>query len=46
MLIRHSVDGDTLHVTLHHSIDLNTRAAAAKEIETLVHTHTPRHVTV
>ncbi|MFC9617186.1 hypothetical protein [Streptomyces sp. NPDC056938] len=46
MLISHRVDGDTLHITLHHSLDVNTRAAAAVEIEALVHTHTPRRVTV
>ncbi|WP_405785198.1 hypothetical protein OG512_47860 [Streptomyces sp. NBC_01378] len=46
MLISHSVDGDTLRVTLHPSVDVNTRTAAAVEIETLVHTHTPRRVTV
>ncbi|MFB8267430.1 hypothetical protein ACFC96_12545 [Streptomyces sp. NPDC055955] len=46
MLISHRVDGDTLHMTLHHSLDAHTRAAAAAEIETLVHTHRPRHVTV
>ncbi|MGX1675366.1 hypothetical protein [Streptomyces sp. NPDC055400] len=46
MLISHSVDGDTLRVTLHHSVNVNTRTAAAVEIETLVHTHRPRHVTV
>ncbi|MFD7206296.1 hypothetical protein [Streptomyces sp. NPDC059893] len=46
MLISHSVDGDTLRVTLHHSLDVHTRAAAAAEIEDLVHTHAPRRVTV
>ncbi|MGW6483040.1 hypothetical protein ACWGDS_35155 [Streptomyces sp. NPDC055059] len=46
MLISHSVDGDTLHVTLHHSVDVKTRAAAVVEIEALVHTHTPGRVTV
>ncbi|MGW6484849.1 hypothetical protein ACWGDS_44805 [Streptomyces sp. NPDC055059] len=46
MLTSHSVDGDTLRVTLHHSLDVHTRAAAAAEIETLVHTHRPRRVTV
>ncbi|MFD7781347.1 hypothetical protein [Streptomyces sp. NPDC059753] len=46
MPISHSVDGDTLRVTLHHSLDVHTRAAAAAEIEALVHTHRPRHVTV
>ncbi|MET7520452.1 hypothetical protein ABZS88_45425 [Streptomyces sp. NPDC005480] len=46
MLISHSVDSDTLRVTLHPSIDVNTRAAAAVEIEALVHTHRPRRVTV
>ncbi|WP_326771334.1 hypothetical protein [Streptomyces sp. NBC_01445] len=46
MLTSHSVDGDALHVTLHHNVDVNTRAAAAVEIEALVHTHTPRRVTV
>ncbi|MFH8737980.1 hypothetical protein [Streptomyces sp. NPDC017964] len=46
MLISHGVDGDALHVTLHHNVDVNTRAAAAAEIEALVHTHTPRRVTV
>ncbi|MFD7779050.1 hypothetical protein [Streptomyces sp. NPDC059753] len=46
MLTSHSVDGDTLRVPLHHSLDVNTRAAAAVEIEALVHTHKPRHVTV
>ncbi|MFC9501815.1 hypothetical protein [Streptomyces sp. NPDC056982] len=46
MLISHSVDGDTLRVTLHHSVDVHTRAAAAAEIEALVHTHRPRRVTV
>ncbi|MFB8000441.1 hypothetical protein ACFC4G_47835 [Streptomyces sp. NPDC056002] len=46
MPISHSVDGYTLHVTLHHSLDLHTRAAAAAAIEALVHTHTPRRVTV
>jgi hypothetical protein len=46
MLISHSVDGDTPHMTLHHSVDVNTRAAAAVEIEAFVDTHTPRRVTV
>ncbi|WP_405476164.1 hypothetical protein [Streptomyces sp. NBC_00009] len=46
MLISHSVDGDVLRVTLHHSVHVNTRAAAAAEIESLVHTHTPHRVTV
>lgn len=46
MPISHRVDGDTLHVTLHHSLDVRTRAAAAAEIEDLVHTHQPRTVTV
>ncbi|MFB8000312.1 hypothetical protein ACFC4G_47115 [Streptomyces sp. NPDC056002] len=46
MLISHSVDGDTLRVTLHHSVDVHTRAAAAAEIEALVDTHGPRRVTV
>ncbi|MFF1360254.1 hypothetical protein [Streptomyces sp. NPDC058297] len=46
MLISHSVDGDALHVTLHHSVDVTTRAAAAVEIEALVHAHRPRRVTV
>lgn len=46
MLISHSVDGDALHVTLHHNVDVNTRVAAAVEIEALVHTHRPSHVTV
>ncbi|MFD8779780.1 hypothetical protein [Streptomyces sp. NPDC059916] len=42
----HSVDGDALHVTLHHNVDVNTRVAAAVEIEALVHTHRPSRVTV
>ncbi|MER5960160.1 hypothetical protein [Streptomyces longhuiensis] len=46
MLISHSVDGDTLRLTVHHSIDVNTRAAAAVELEALVHTHRPRRVSV
>ncbi|MEK0098587.1 hypothetical protein WDA79_08760 [Streptomyces sp. A475] len=46
MPISHRVDGDTLHVTLHHSLDVRTRAAAAAEIEALVRTHTPRRVSV
>jgi predicted TIM-barrel fold metal-dependent hydrolase len=46
MLISHGVDGDTLRVTLHHSVDVHTRSAAAAEIEALVHTHRPRRVTV
>ncbi|MFG3371132.1 hypothetical protein ACGF0K_40240 [Streptomyces sp. NPDC048156] len=46
MLISHSVDGETLHVTLHHNVDVTTRAAAAVEIEALIHTHRPRRVTV
>ncbi|MFE5028298.1 hypothetical protein ACFRAO_34620 [Streptomyces sp. NPDC056656] len=46
MLISHSVDGGTLRVALHHSVDVNTRVAAAVEIEALVHTHRPRRVTV
>ncbi|RVU15906.1 hypothetical protein EOT10_38025 [Streptomyces antnestii] len=46
MLISHSVDGDALHVTLHHNLDVNTRVSAAVQIEALVHTHKPRHVTV
>ncbi|MFI9780571.1 hypothetical protein ACIHCV_38880 [Streptomyces sp. NPDC051956] len=46
MLISHSVDGDALHVTLHHNVDVNTRVAAAVEIEALVHTHRPSRVTV
>ncbi|MFD7781014.1 hypothetical protein [Streptomyces sp. NPDC059753] len=46
MLISHSVDAATLHVTLHHSIDVHTRAAVAEEIEALVHTHRPRRVNV
>ncbi|RFC71047.1 hypothetical protein [Streptomyces sp. AcE210] len=46
MLISHSVEGDTLRLTLHHSVDVHTRAAAAAEVEALVHTHRPRHVTV
>ncbi|RFC71097.1 hypothetical protein [Streptomyces sp. AcE210] len=46
MLTSHSVDGDALHVTLHHNVDVNTRAAAAVEIEALVHTHRPSRVTV
>ncbi|MER7203662.1 hypothetical protein CG723_43910 [Streptomyces sp. CB01635] len=33
MLISHSVDGGALHVPLHHSVDVNTRAAAAVEID-------------
>ncbi|MFF1594263.1 hypothetical protein ACFVY0_40190 [Streptomyces sp. NPDC058286] len=37
---------DTLHLTLHHNVDVNTRAAAAVEIEALVHAHRPRRVTV
>jgi hypothetical protein len=46
MLISHSVDGDALHVTLHHNVDVTTRAAAAVEIEALIHAHRPRRVTV
>ncbi|MFB7713531.1 hypothetical protein [Streptomyces sp. NPDC056105] len=46
MLVSHSVDGDTLHMTLHHSVDAHTRTAAAAAIEALVHTHRPRRVTV
>ncbi|WP_405475145.1 hypothetical protein [Streptomyces sp. NBC_00009] len=46
MLISHSVDGDALHVTLHHHLDVNSRVAAAVEIEALVHTHRPSRVTV
>ncbi|MFB8267633.1 hypothetical protein ACFC96_13630 [Streptomyces sp. NPDC055955] len=42
----HSVDGDTLRVTLHHGVDVNTRAAATGEIEALVHAHRPRRVSV
>ncbi|MFF1401043.1 hypothetical protein ACFVZD_45960 [Streptomyces sp. NPDC058287] len=46
MLISHSVDGDTLHVALHHNLNVNSRVAAAVEIEALVRTHRPRRVTV
>ncbi|RFC78249.1 hypothetical protein [Streptomyces sp. AcE210] len=46
MLTSHSVDGDALHVTLHHHLDVSSRAAAAVEIKALVHTHQPRRVTV
>ncbi|WP_405650193.1 MULTISPECIES: hypothetical protein [unclassified Streptomyces] len=46
MLISHSVDGDALHVTLHHNVEVSTRVAAAVEIEALVHTHRPSRVTV
>ncbi|WP_329583057.1 hypothetical protein [Streptomyces sp. NBC_01361] len=46
MLTSHSVDGDALHVTLHHHLDVNSRAAAAVEIEALVHTRQPCRVTV
>jgi len=46
MLISHSVDGETLHVRLHHNVDVTTRAAAAVEIEALIHAHRPRRVTV
>ncbi|MFF0201404.1 hypothetical protein [Streptomyces sp. NPDC005017] len=46
MLTSHSLDGDTLHVTLRHSLDIATRAAAALEIEALVHAHRPRQVVV
>ncbi|MFJ3987740.1 hypothetical protein ACIPWY_03605 [Streptomyces sp. NPDC090032] len=46
MLISYSVDGDALHMRLHDNVDVNSRAAAAVEIEALVHTHRPRRVTV
>ncbi|MFF1571064.1 hypothetical protein ACFVY1_48580, partial [Streptomyces sp. NPDC058293] len=46
MLTSRSVDGDALHVTLHHNVDVTTRAAAALEIEALIHTHRPHRVTV
>ncbi|MFF1400064.1 hypothetical protein ACFVZD_40545 [Streptomyces sp. NPDC058287] len=46
MLISHSVDGDTLRLALHQSVDVHARAAAAKEIEALVHTHRPGRITV
>ncbi|MFE3389938.1 hypothetical protein [Streptomyces anulatus] len=46
MLISHRVEGTALHVTLHHHLDITTRAAAALAIADLVHTHRPHHVTV
>ncbi|MGW1514571.1 hypothetical protein [Streptomyces sp. NPDC002394] len=46
MLISHSSDGDLLRVTLHRHLDIVTRAAAAREIEALVHAHRPRRVTL
>ncbi|CAM5390016.1 hypothetical protein STANM309S_00655 [Streptomyces tanashiensis] len=45
MLIRHVVEEGVLHVALPHDPDVPSRAAAALQIETLLFTHRPRHVT-
>ncbi|MFG2794869.1 hypothetical protein [Streptomyces sp. NPDC048419] len=46
MLISYRVEGDVLQVTLHRNLDITSRAAAAQEIEALVHACRPRRVTV
>ncbi|MFG2714162.1 hypothetical protein ACGFX2_26955 [Streptomyces goshikiensis] len=46
MIINHHVTEDTLHVKVSQELDVTNRAAAALQIEALVHTHRPRRVTV
>ncbi|MFF4457320.1 hypothetical protein [Streptomyces goshikiensis] len=46
MNITHHITEGTLHVKVSHELDVTNRAAAALQIEALVHTHRPRRVTV
>ncbi|MER8232907.1 hypothetical protein ACIRQY_02550 [Streptomyces sp. NPDC101490] len=44
MLIGHVLRHHVLYVTLHHELDVTTRAAAALQIQTLVQAHRPARV--
>ncbi|MEU4353093.1 hypothetical protein [Streptomyces virginiae] len=46
MVISHHIADGTLHVRILHELSVTDRAAAALEIESLVHAHRPERVTV
>lgn len=46
MVISHHITDGTLHVRILHELNVTDRAAAALQIESLVHTHRPEQVTV
>ncbi|MGW6985604.1 hypothetical protein ACWGE1_40120 [Streptomyces sp. NPDC054932] len=46
MIISHGITEDTLHVKILRELNVTNRAAAALQIESLVHTHRPARVTV
>ncbi|MET9609877.1 hypothetical protein ABZZ17_33235 [Streptomyces sp. NPDC006512] len=46
MVITHQITDDTLRIQVPRELDITNRAAAALQIEALVHTHRPRQVTV
>lgn len=46
MLITHAVEDGTLRVALRGQLDVTSHAAAAVEIEVLVHAHHPRRFAV
>ncbi|WP_063782133.1 MULTISPECIES: hypothetical protein [unclassified Streptomyces] len=46
MVISHHISDGTLHVRILHELDVTDRAAAALQIESLVHAHRPERVTV
>ncbi|APU43509.1 MULTISPECIES: hypothetical protein [unclassified Streptomyces] len=46
MVISHHIAGGALHVRILHELGVTDRAAAALQIESLVHAHRPEQVTV
>ncbi|GGP81481.1 MULTISPECIES: hypothetical protein [Streptomyces] len=46
MVISHHIADGTLHVRILHELHVTDRAAAALQIESLVHAHRPERVTV
>ncbi|MET9959820.1 hypothetical protein ABZ128_12290 [Streptomyces sp. NPDC006326] len=46
MVITHHITEDTLYVQLPKELDIDNRAAAALQIEGLIHTHRPGQVTI
>ncbi|MEV5975137.1 hypothetical protein [Streptomyces sp. NPDC051921] len=46
MLVRHTVENGVLRVALLGDLDVSSRAAAALQIETLLHSHRPEQVRI
>ncbi|MEU7555365.1 hypothetical protein AB0B01_23995 [Streptomyces sp. NPDC044571] len=46
MVITHHITEDTLHVKVLRDLDIDNRAAAALQIEALIHTQRPGQVTI